>query len=268
MKKYLIGFIIGVCLTLATSAFAEQAKQFVLTLAEYPIFVNGDEYIDDELPVLNYNGSTYVPLAKLGYLTGVDYTWNKELFQVEINTDKNTDVNEDNNEADFDPNSQIIRDLAENENIKNFTDNIEIIIDDNTGLKIIGKNEDGTDLIGLQVFDENGNLIGTYTDSDDTNLVLARLNKEPLPPKLTDGWISDDLLSKIYLFNIVYDSNDLVIKTSPVKTQQQEFLRLSLPDEWKEKTSGTITINNVSLQKYNDDNYFSIDDLIKVGVMK
>lgn len=87
MKKYLIGFIVGICLTVSSNVFAEQVKQFALTLAAYPIFVDGSKYTDTKFPILNYEGSTYVPLAKLGDLTGVNYTWNGSLHRVEIDTD-------------------------------------------------------------------------------------------------------------------------------------------------------------------------------------
>lgn len=44
------------------------------------------EYKDKELPILEYNGRTYFPLSKIGDLTGVNYVWNAEKHQVEINT--------------------------------------------------------------------------------------------------------------------------------------------------------------------------------------
>lgn len=67
----------------ATSGYAA-VKQYMLTDASYPIFVNGAEYVDAERPILNYEGSTYVPLAKLGDITGVNYKWNEKLKRVEI----------------------------------------------------------------------------------------------------------------------------------------------------------------------------------------
>lgn len=88
MKKYVIGCMVGVIMTLGTTVFADQVKQFILTPTTYPIIVDGVEYKDDEHPVLNYEGSTYVPLAKLGDITGVDYVWNEKLGRVEINTGK------------------------------------------------------------------------------------------------------------------------------------------------------------------------------------
>jgi hypothetical protein len=81
-----MGILIGALLMVgATSGYAA-VKQYLLTEASYPIYVDGTAYSDKEKPVLNYNGSTYVPLAKLGDITGVNYTWNESLKRVEIAT--------------------------------------------------------------------------------------------------------------------------------------------------------------------------------------
>lgn len=81
-----MGIVIGFVASLSVVAFASGVKQYILIEAPYPIFVNGVEYKDPERPILNYEGSTYVPLAKLGDLTGVSYRWNEQLQRVEIST--------------------------------------------------------------------------------------------------------------------------------------------------------------------------------------
>lgn|GEM_PF-5144029 len=78
------GTFIGALLMAGATAGYAEVKQYVLTNASYPIFVNGTEYADAEHPILNYEGSTYIPLAKLGDITGVNYKWNEELKRVEI----------------------------------------------------------------------------------------------------------------------------------------------------------------------------------------
>ncbi|WP_157793874.1 stalk domain-containing protein [Paenibacillus donghaensis] len=57
---------------------------YLLTEVAYPVVVNGKKYTDAKNPILNYEGSTYIPLAKIGELTGVNYKWNAGLKQVEI----------------------------------------------------------------------------------------------------------------------------------------------------------------------------------------
>lgn len=84
MKKLVVGFILGSTLSLAGSALAEQAKQFILTKVEYPIFLKGTEYKNDALPALNYDGNTYVPLKAVGDLLGTFVQWNDRAKRVEI----------------------------------------------------------------------------------------------------------------------------------------------------------------------------------------
>lgn len=84
MKKVMIGIMIGFALSLSATAFAAPVKEFVLTKIAYPILVNGVEYNDEKLPALNYEGNTYIPLAKIGDLLGVDYRWNADKKRVEI----------------------------------------------------------------------------------------------------------------------------------------------------------------------------------------
>ena len=52
--------------------------------AEHKIVVNGVEYTDTEYPILNYNGTTYVPLRAVGKLLGNEPRWNEEKRQVEL----------------------------------------------------------------------------------------------------------------------------------------------------------------------------------------
>ncbi|MFF2886625.1 stalk domain-containing protein [Paenibacillus sp. NPDC057967] len=84
VRDILTGAVIGALLMVGTTAGYAAVKQYVLTEASYPIFVNGTKYEDKQKPILNYGGSTYVPLANLGDLTGVNYQWNEAKKRVEI----------------------------------------------------------------------------------------------------------------------------------------------------------------------------------------
>jgi hypothetical protein len=73
IKNTTIGIIIGISIAsiptfagLISDKIVQPYKTFVLTQVTYPIVVNGQEYINDELPVLNHQGSTYVPLKIVG----------------------------------------------------------------------------------------------------------------------------------------------------------------------------------------------------------
>lgn len=88
-KTVIIVLLIGTLLMFTTTAFANSIKEFILVQAEYPIFVNDSLYTGD-LPLLNYEGSTYVPLRAMSELLNVDILWNQEMRQVEITHKENS----------------------------------------------------------------------------------------------------------------------------------------------------------------------------------
>ncbi len=88
MKKLIAGIIIGSALTATTSVFADSIEQFILTKVNYPLIVKGKEYTNAELPVLNYQGNTYVPLKAVGDVLGTTVKWNDQLKRVEIDNNE------------------------------------------------------------------------------------------------------------------------------------------------------------------------------------
>ncbi|KIL38492.1 hypothetical protein SD70_25970 [Gordoniibacillus kamchatkensis] len=84
MKKLIIGIIIGISITATSSVFADSVKEYILTKIDYPILVKGKEYTNADLPALNYQGNTYVPLKAVGDVLGAAVTWNEQLKRVEI----------------------------------------------------------------------------------------------------------------------------------------------------------------------------------------
>ncbi|MCU6709222.1 copper amine oxidase N-terminal domain-containing protein [Paenibacillus sp. J5C_2022] len=86
MRKYAVGFIAGALLMTSVTVFAESAKEYILTKLKFPVLVNGKEFKNDDLPFMNYNGNTYVPLKITGDLLGAPVKWNEELKRVEIGT--------------------------------------------------------------------------------------------------------------------------------------------------------------------------------------
>jgi len=84
VRKVLIVVLTVLAMSVGATAYAASGQQFVLTKAEYPLYVNGVEYRDESLPPLNYEGKTYIPLSKIGDILGVEYKWNAEMKRVEI----------------------------------------------------------------------------------------------------------------------------------------------------------------------------------------
>lgn len=82
-KGMILGILIGAVLMLPISSFASSLTQYILVEAQYPIMVDDNQY-EGELPILNYEGSTYVPLRTMSELLEVDIFWNEILKQVEI----------------------------------------------------------------------------------------------------------------------------------------------------------------------------------------
>lgn len=82
-RGFVIGLFAGCALMLAMPTMAATVK-YTLTEATYPIEVNGSAYADPQLPVLNYKGSTYIPLRAVGDVLGASVTWNEAKKKVEI----------------------------------------------------------------------------------------------------------------------------------------------------------------------------------------
>lgn len=88
MMKMTKGFVIGLLFAsvLVANTLANTVKEYVLVPALYPILVNGTQY-QGELPILNYEGHTYIPLRVTTNLLGAGIDWNEGSRQVEITSE-------------------------------------------------------------------------------------------------------------------------------------------------------------------------------------
>ncbi|WP_240421663.1 stalk domain-containing protein [Paenibacillus periandrae] len=254
MKKYIIGALIGSALTVSATAGAAAVKQYILTEISYPVVVNGKEFKDPAAPILNYEGSTYVPLAKLGDITGVNYKWNEAAKQVEIVTSSSgggttaaPSTNHEAVKATPGGNIQLTPDA---------------VIEKPKGLVV----ENGETV--FYAYDKDDKFKGRFTDSDSAGYVIAKIKKTELPPTLSEGWIGAGFLLKVY-GDVGFDGKDYVIRTGPAVTKQEVFYRFPLPDGFSEKANGgEIITNGVRLKSQDNGFYFNIADLQKVGLLK
>lgn len=83
MKKFLIGLLCGVVFTVSTSVYATDSIQMLLFPAKF-LFNEMPRDLKDEMPIVNYNGSVYVPIRfvteNLGAVVG--YETNSKTIQI------------------------------------------------------------------------------------------------------------------------------------------------------------------------------------------
>lgn len=80
MKKFILGLVIGISLSIVSVAFA---SEFKVVTANFPVMINGKVF-ESEKPILIIDGSTYMPLKAIGEALGVKVSWNDIKKQVEI----------------------------------------------------------------------------------------------------------------------------------------------------------------------------------------
>ncbi|TLS49241.1 hypothetical protein FE782_26810 [Paenibacillus antri] len=86
-QGFAAGLLVGAALMTAWPTLAATVKTYVATAANYPVYVNGAPYVDGERPILNVDGSTYIPLRAVGELLGAQVEWSESPRQVDIRRD-------------------------------------------------------------------------------------------------------------------------------------------------------------------------------------
>lgn len=86
MKKFVLGLVLGSLMTGVVGATA----QYILTPITYDITVNGKSLQDEQYPMLNYNGTTYLSLRKTSEAIGATLFWNEATKTAELTTSQTT----------------------------------------------------------------------------------------------------------------------------------------------------------------------------------
>lgn len=83
MKRFIAGLIVGVMLSVLPLSAA--IEEYICYKADYKLIIQGQEFVNEELPLLNYKGYTYGPLRPMLEAAGLEVNWNAELGQAEAN---------------------------------------------------------------------------------------------------------------------------------------------------------------------------------------
>jgi hypothetical protein len=108
-KQFVIGVIVGAMLFSAVPIGAA-IEEFICYRADYKVMINGEEYVSEDLPVLNYKGNTYAPFRSILEKAGLNVAWNAELGQAEVTSNpavpQNDNVEDEiimSNNIEYDP---------------------------------------------------------------------------------------------------------------------------------------------------------------------
>jgi hypothetical protein len=242
LKKHLVSLLVGVLIgAVAMTAVPAYGavKQYILTKVNYPIVVDGVAYNDPSRPILNYDGSTYIPLAKLGDLLGVQYEWNAEKQRVEINTGGGVTA-----ATPSAPGAS-------------------------AGGGVAGRKGDvlqpDTEIIEPEIPGYKG-----YADYDDPSYQWAEMMGSELPPLLSEGWISTGMLDKIEGITVMIDPavQDKMSLARYKLSGIEVLLRFDLPRNFKDTSTGDFEINEVEIKKHDGDIFFNLEDLRDRGIIK
>lgn len=110
--------------------------------------------------------------------------------------------------------------------------------------------ENGVSL--FYAFDKYGKDRGVYSDNDDSDFVIARISNLPEPPpRISEGWIGVDLLKKIYSADAKYYDQDFVLETPQYEIKYEEYMRITLPKNYKLRNVTEFTADNIRIKKFN-----------------
>jgi hypothetical protein len=93
VKKFILGLLVGVSVTVAGSVYADEGLQKIEAYLRpsLPVTMNGAPMKLENPPVM-VDGSTYLKLRDVAAVTGIDVNWNEKTQTVELNSKGVIDV--------------------------------------------------------------------------------------------------------------------------------------------------------------------------------
>ncbi len=114
LKKFISGIIVGTIISITSIGVFATSQSYTLTKSDSPIIVDNVQYVSQELPIMNYEGSTYVPLRAISEMLGAEVNWNNDTRTIEIVSSNNTTSIVNNNSQTTNPVVDTTSDLVVN----------------------------------------------------------------------------------------------------------------------------------------------------------
>ncbi len=181
MKKFVSGIIVGTLISITSIGVFGTMQSYNLTKSDSPIIVDGTKYISKELPIMNYEGNTYVPLRAISGMLGAEINWNNNTRTIEIISSSNI-TSVVNNSQTTNPVVDITSDLVINTITSPISNNetatLSVIGTPNTEYSISVHYSSGPSTAsGLEVAtsDNNGNVSWSWKIGGKTNAGTYRV---------------------------------------------------------------------------------------------
>jgi hypothetical protein len=85
VKKFILGFILGALLC-SVMPIKAAIEEYICYKSDYALIINGTQYSNPELPLLNYQGYTYGPLRPMLEAAGFNVNWNAKVQSITAET--------------------------------------------------------------------------------------------------------------------------------------------------------------------------------------
>ncbi len=249
MKKYLLGFLVGVFMTASSTSIMAAVQNYTLTKYETPVYIQGVKYPTDALPVMSYdvNGgsNTYVPLRNFAEMMGATVTFDSANNRINITMDKDASTS------------------VTTDSIGTTTGNTATV---NSNNKANPSNQSGNN--GKTVTDAKNK--DKNKDKDKTTTTTPAPDSTQSSTGTTDEKITvEKSFDSIYNLNVYTINGVKYVMTDDIEEYYFDDDYKSENDDYdfEDNSSGTLTIENndtvilegITANKLNDEYYIEFD---------